>query len=105
MCVFGKNNFCQLILLYILFLVLFMGLTALFDTIHGPHCTISANFYIYLQYFRQKVFNFNKISRSQTDPTSNKLNAPPCSFSFYFMRKHIPKIGCVFSPSISDCIL
>ena len=30
-------------------LLLFMGPTALFDTIHGSHCTISANFYFYLQ--------------------------------------------------------
>ena len=44
-----------------------MGPTALFSTIHGSYCTISANFYFYLQYFRQKVFNFGKISESQTD--------------------------------------
>ena len=45
-----------------------MGLTALFDTIHGSHCIVSTNFYLYLQYFQQKVFNFNKISESQMDP-------------------------------------
>ena len=44
-----------------------MGLTALFGTIHGSHYTISANFYLYLQYFQQKVFNFSKIS-DQTYP-------------------------------------
>jgi len=44
-----------------------MGPTALFDTIHWSYCTISVNFYIYLQYFQQKVFNFSKISKSQTD--------------------------------------
>ena len=38
-----------------------------FGTIHGSHCTISANFYLYLQYFQQKNFSFSKISRSQTD--------------------------------------
>ena len=30
-----------------------MGLIAFFGTIYGPHCTISTNFYIYLQYFQQ----------------------------------------------------
>ena len=45
-----------------------MGLTTLFGTIHGSHCTISAKFYLYLQYFQQKVFNFSKISGSQTNP-------------------------------------
>ena len=44
-----------------------MSFTAFFDTIHGFHCTISANFYIYLQYFQQKVFSFSKISKSQID--------------------------------------
>ena len=43
------------------------GPIALFDTIHESHYTISANFYLYLQYFQQKVFNFSKISGSQTD--------------------------------------
>ena len=60
-CPFGKNNFCQIILLFNLFLVLFIGSTALFSIIHGSHYTISANFYLYLQYFQQKVFSFNKI--------------------------------------------
>ena len=54
--------FWQLILLFSLFLLLFMGSTALFSTIHESHCTISANFYLYLQYFQQKVFSFSKIS-------------------------------------------
>ena len=36
----------------ILFLLLFIGLTTLFDTIIRSHCTISANFYIYLQCFQ-----------------------------------------------------
>ena len=31
-----------------LFLLLFMGSIALFGTIHGPYCTISTNFYLYL---------------------------------------------------------
>ena len=63
-----QDYFCQLILLFNLFLLLLMSFTAFFGTIHGFHCTISANFYIYLQYFQQKVFSFSKINRSQTDP-------------------------------------
>ena len=34
MYVFGKNYFYQLILLFNLYLLLFKGFTALFDTIH-----------------------------------------------------------------------
>ena len=64
---FGKNYFCQLILLFSLFLLLFMGPVALFDTIYGSHYTISTNFYLYLQYFQQKVFNFSKKRGSQID--------------------------------------
>ena len=44
-----------------------LRVNALFDTIHGSHCFILASFYFYLQYFQQKNFNFNKISRSWTD--------------------------------------
>ena len=43
----------KIILLFNLFLLLFMTSTALFDTIYGSHCTISTNFYLYLQYFQQ----------------------------------------------------
>ena len=53
-----------------LFFLLFMSSTALFCTIHESYCTISTNIYLYLQYFQQKVFNFSKISGSQTDPQS-----------------------------------
>ena len=52
--------------------LLFMSFTVLFDTIYGSYCIISTNFYLYLQYFQQKIFNFNKINRSQTNPTSFK---------------------------------
>ena len=52
-CMFGKNNFCQFILLFSLFLLLFMSSTAFFGTIYRFYCTISANFYLYLQYFQQ----------------------------------------------------
>ena len=34
-----------------------MSLIALFDAIHRSYRTISANFYLYLQYFQQKVLN------------------------------------------------
>ena len=39
-----------------------MSSTALFSTIHKSYCTISADFYLYLQYFEQKNFNFSKIN-------------------------------------------
>ena len=67
-CRFGKNDFCQLILLFSLFLLLFIDFTALFNTIHRSYYTIPVNFYIYLQYFQKKIFSFNKINGSQTDP-------------------------------------
>ena len=50
-CAFGMDYFCQLILLFSLFLRLFMSFTAIFGIIHKSHCTISANFYLYLPYF------------------------------------------------------
>ena len=55
----------QFILLFSLFLLLFTNSIVLFDIIHEFHYTISANFYLYLQYFQQKVFNFNKINGFQ----------------------------------------
>ena len=61
-CLFGSRLKSKLILLFSLFLLLFMNPTVLFGTIHESYCTISTN-------FQQKVFSFNKISRSQTDPT------------------------------------
>jgi len=64
-CTFGKNYFCQLILLFSLFLLLFIGPIVFFGTIHRSHSTISVNFYLYLQYFQQNDFSFSKISRSQ----------------------------------------
>ena len=42
-CLFGLFIFCQLILLFNLFFVLFIGPTTLFGTIHRSHCTISTN--------------------------------------------------------------
>ena len=71
-CAFAFILKSQFILLFSTFLLLFIGNTVLFDTIHRSHCIISINFYLYLLYFQQKVFSFSKISRSQTDPKSNK---------------------------------
>ena len=45
-----------------------MGTITIFDTIYGSYYTISVNFYLYLQYFQQKIFNFNKINGFQIDP-------------------------------------
>ena len=58
-CSFAKDYFCQFILLFNLFLLLFMGSTTLFSTIHESYytistnihesyCIISTNFYFYL---------------------------------------------------------
>ena len=44
-----------------------MNPIALFCTIRRSHNTISTNIYVYLQYFQQKVFSFNKINGFQTD--------------------------------------
>ena len=53
MCVFGLGLKIKIIALFSLFLLLFIGSTALFGTIHRSYCTISINFYLYLQYFQQ----------------------------------------------------
>ena len=52
-CAYGMDEICP---------------TALFGTIHESQCTILVNFYLYLQYFQQNVFSFNKINGFQTDP-------------------------------------
>jgi len=44
-----------------------MSPIAFFGTIYESHCTIPTNIYLYLPYFQQKVFNFNKINEFQTD--------------------------------------
>ena len=69
MCAFGSKLKGQFILLFSLFLLLFMNPIALFGTIHEFYYTILADFYLYLLYFQQKVFSFNKISEFQTNPT------------------------------------
>ena len=70
-------------------LIIFLG------TIYGSHCTISANFYLYLQYFQQKVFSFSKINESQTDYKAGfgkrVLRFPDSTFLFlvgpeYYLR-------------------
>ena len=67
LCVCSKLK-SQFILLFNLFFLLFLSSTAFFGTIHESYYTISVNFYLYLQYFQQKNFSFNKISKSQTNP-------------------------------------
>ena len=47
--------------------------TALFDTIH--RFNILVNFYLYLQYFQQKVFSFSKINGSQTYPKYSTIQS------------------------------
>lgn len=64
---FGSSLKSQFILLLSLFLLLFVSLPHFLVLFMGD-CTISANFYLYLQYFQQKNFNFSKINRSQADP-------------------------------------
>ena len=48
LCVFGIDYFCQLLLLFNLFLQLFMSFTVLFSTIYGSYYIISTNFYLSL---------------------------------------------------------
>ena len=52
-----------------------MDSTILFGTIHESRYTILANFYFYLQYFQQKVFNFKKISISQLDTECPRIHS------------------------------
>ena len=44
-----------------------MGFAVLFDNILKFHCTISVNFYLYLQSFYLKNFYFSKISEIEMD--------------------------------------
>ena len=85
-CAFGMNYFCQLILLLNLFLLLFMDPTTLFGIFYRSYNTISANFYLYLQYFQQKNFSFRKISESQMDLkiTKTKVSCNGADLKFYF---------------------
>ena len=93
---FGKDYFCQLILLFSLFLLLFMSPLTFFGIIHESYYTISTHFYIYLQYFQQKIFNFSKINEFQTDTQAQfgsmlrfaafKFPAFSLFFCFFFAR-------------------
>ena len=67
-CVFGFNLKSHLILLFNLFLLLFMSPIALFGIIHESYCTISTNFYLYLQYFQKKCFQFQRNKRIPNKP-------------------------------------
>ena len=52
---------------YLVIFVTIMVPAALFDPIHGSYYTISANFYN-LQYFQQKVFQFQQNKRIPKRP-------------------------------------
>ena len=52
-CLFDKIYFCQLILLFNLFLLLFMSFTVFFGTIYSPHCTFLYYSWVSLYYFSQ----------------------------------------------------
>ena len=67
-CPFGKDYFCQLILLFNLFLLLFIGLTAFFSTIHYSHCTILANFLPLFTVLLAKKFQFQQNKRITNKP-------------------------------------
>ena len=74
---FDKNEKLKLFFYLTYFFLLFMDLNALFGTIYEFYCIISTNFYLYLHYFQQKVYNFNKISGFQTDPKQTlRIGAP-----------------------------
>ena len=59
-CAFGSSLKREPILPFNLLLLLIIGSFAFFGIIQGSHCTILANFYLYLQYFQQKIFIFSK---------------------------------------------
>ena len=77
------------ILLFSLFLLLFIILIIHFNTIYGYHCIILNNFYLYLLYFQQKVFNFNQISRFQTGPNLNTRIKENLIFNFLSFHFYI----------------
>ena len=79
---FDSKLKCQFILLFNTFLLLFKSFTAFFDIIYKFYCTISTNFYLYLQYFQQKNFNFSKINRFQTDLLYTFLHRLFCFVDF-----------------------
>ena len=82
----------------------FFTIQLIFATIHESHYTfqhyswvthytILTNFYLYLQYFQQKVFSFSKISGSQTNPLSIVFMGPTItSFSFLFLLREYTSV-------------
>ena len=76
----------------------------IFATIYGSYYTfwyyswshyiISANFFLYLQYFQQIVFNFNKISGSQIDPKKGQVtNLGICNLLICFHKMSLSHIA------------
>ena len=84
-CIFSFKLKNQFILLFNLFLFLFIGLIIFFNTIYESLCIILVKFYLYLSYFQQKNFNFNKISGSQTDPNLNIRVKKKFNFEFFIV--------------------
>ena len=79
---FCMDYFCQFILLFNFFLLLFISLTVFFGTIHESHCNISVNFYLYLPYFQQNIFNFRKNNWIPNARTCGNCASRPNIFFF-----------------------
>ena len=54
-----------------------MSFTILFSTIHKSHYTIPTNFYFYLPYFQQKVFQFQQNNQIPNRPYVSHFNISP----------------------------
>ena len=86
-----------------------MGFAVLFDNILKFHCTISVNFYLYLQSFYLKFFDFSKISEIEMDSkfaiflsqkkkfvSGEKMNVNKLSQFFFFFADSIEKTYAFF---------
>ena len=73
-----------------------MGPTTFFGTIYESRCTISANFYLYLQYFQQKIFSFNKITDPKQTLSVMYLGIKAIGDSLQFLKGEIWRV--VFRP-------
>ena len=81
------NYFCQLILLLNLFLVLFISPTVLLVLFIDPTILFQLNFTFIYSTFNKKVFNFSKISESQSDPTYDKQKRSTCICCIWQVKK------------------
>ena len=57
MCIWLQIKKSVYFIIQFIFVIIYDSI-APFGVIHGSHCTISANFYLYLLYFQQKKFQF-----------------------------------------------